>query len=84
MNAHLAYVIFRYKGGKMNRILNYFKQKLDDLVYPVKVFFYGDPSRVIEDGDDELAMGMGLVGERERKQLIAARQAEKLKQKEIK
>ena len=65
----------------MNRILNYFKQKLGDLVYPVKVFLFGDPSRVIEDGDDELAMGMGLTGERERKQMIADWKAGKLKSK---
>jgi len=32
----------------MKKIWSCLKQKLDDLVYPVKVFFYGDPSRVIE------------------------------------
>ena len=63
----------------MKKIIIYLKQTLVNLVYPVKVWLFGDPSMIIRDEDDEFAMGMSMIGYNKRKRLIADWKAGKLK-----
>jgi len=50
------------------------------ILNPLKIWLFGDQNS-IQDEDDELAMGMSMIGYQERKRLIADWKAGKFKSK---